>query len=53
MEQRYQAVLEVQAGVPVVDLAQRLGVARRSADQCGGNLGAEGLPTPDSGLWSG
>ena len=30
MEQRYQAVLEVQAGVPVVDVAQRFGVSRQA-----------------------
>ena len=27
MEQRYQAVLEVQAGVPIVDVAERFGVS--------------------------
>src|ERR671939_1924071 len=30
MEQRYQAVLEVQAGVPVVDVAKRFGVSRQA-----------------------
>ena len=30
MEQRYQAVLEVQAGVPVVDVAERFGVSRQA-----------------------
>src|SRR5215213_1159107 len=30
MEQRYQAVLEVQAGVPVVDVARRFGVSRQA-----------------------
>src|SRR3954451_14635378 len=30
MEQRYQAVLEVQAGVPIVDVAQRFGVSRQA-----------------------
>jgi transposase len=28
MEQRYQAVLEVGAGIPVVEVAQRFGVSR-------------------------
>ncbi len=31
MEQRYQAVLGVQAGVPVVDVARRFGVSRQAA----------------------
>jgi transposase InsO family protein len=30
MEQRYQAVLEVQAGVPIADVAQRFGVSRQA-----------------------
>jgi transposase len=30
IEQRYQAVLEVQAGVPVVDVAERFGVSRQA-----------------------
>jgi transposase len=30
MEQRYQAVLEVLAGVPVVDVAERFGVSRQA-----------------------
>ena len=30
MEQRYQAVLEVQAGVRVVDVARRFGVSRQA-----------------------
>src|SRR3954463_7261571 len=30
MEQRYQAVLEVQSGVPVVDVAERFGVSRQA-----------------------
>jgi transposase len=30
MEQRYQAVLEVQAGVPIVDVAKRFGVSRQA-----------------------
>jgi transposase len=30
MEQRYQAVLEVDAGVPVVEVAQRFGVSRQA-----------------------
>src|SRR4051794_24363964 len=30
MEQRYQAVLEVQAGVPIVDVAERFGVSRQA-----------------------
>ena len=30
MEQRYQAVLEVQAGVPIVDVARRFGVSRQA-----------------------
>jgi transposase len=42
MEQRYPAVLEVQAGVPVVDVARRFWVSRqavhrwKSRYQCGG-----------------
>jgi transposase len=39
MEQRYQAVLEVQAGVPIVDVAQRFGVSRQ---RCTAGLGAIG-----------
>ena len=30
MEQRYQAVLEVDAGAPVVEVAQRFGVSRQA-----------------------
>jgi hypothetical protein len=30
MEQRYQAVLEVDAGVPVIEVAQRFGVSRQA-----------------------
>jgi transposase len=30
MEQRYQAVLKVLAGVPVVDVAERFGVSRQA-----------------------
>ncbi len=30
MEQRYQAVLEVRAGVPIVDVAERFGVSRQA-----------------------
>jgi transposase len=30
LEQRYQAVLEVDAGVPVVEVAQRFGVSRQA-----------------------
>jgi len=29
-EQRYRAVLEVQAGVPVTDVAERFGVSRQA-----------------------
>ena len=30
MEQRYQAVLEVEAGIPVVEVARRFGVSRQA-----------------------
>jgi transposase-like protein len=30
MEQRYQAVLEVRAGIPVADVARRFGVSRQA-----------------------
>ena len=43
MEQRYQAVLEVQAGVPVVDVAQRFGVSRQAVHRWIGWYRDEGL----------
>jgi transposase len=30
MERRYQAVLEVRAGVPIVDVAEQFGVSRQA-----------------------
>jgi transposase InsO family protein len=43
MEQRYQAVLEVQAGVPVVDVAERFGVSRQAVHRWRNRYQAGGL----------
>jgi transposase InsO family protein len=43
MEQRYQAVLEVAAGVPVVEVAERFGVSRQAVHRWVGRYRAEGL----------
>jgi transposase InsO family protein len=58
MEQRYQAVLEVQAGVPVVDVAERFGVSRQAVHrwknryQFGGLEGlADRSKRPKSSPW--
>lgn len=61
VEQRYQAVLVVQSGVPVVEVAARFSVSRQSvhnwlaAYRDGGLAGLAGLETksrrPDSSPW--
>src|SRR5215213_223738 len=43
MEQRYQAVLEVAAGVPVVEVADRFGVSRQAVHRWLVRYRAEGL----------
>src|SRR3954465_6099259 len=60
MEQRYQAVLEVQSGVPVVDVAQRFGVSRQAVHrwknryQSGGLEGvADRSKRPRASPWQG
>jgi transposase len=46
MEQRYQAVLEVQAGVPVMDVAQRFGVSRQAVHRWQNRYQSGGLQAP-------
>jgi transposase len=42
-EQRYRAVLEVQAGVPVTEVAERFGVSRQAVHRWIGRYRDEGL----------
>ena len=42
-EQRYRAVLEVVAGVPVIEVAERFGVSRQAVDRWVGWYRDEGL----------
>ena len=43
-EQRYRAVFEVQAGVPVAEVAERFGVSRQAVHRWIGWYRAEGFP---------
>jgi transposase len=47
-EQRYQAVLEVQAGIPVTEVAERFGVSRQAVNRWVGWYRDEGL----AAVWS-
>ena len=43
VEQRYQAVLEVLSGIPVIEVAERYGVARQTVHRWVGRYRADGI----------
>jgi transposase len=46
VEQRYRAVLEVLSGIPVVEVAERYGVARQTVHRWMARYEADGTTTP-------